>query len=285
MSAAAAIVVYALRESLRRRVFTVVLVLTAAFLALYELGVHFAFADTSGFAAGDSKVLDPTAFTGATMFGLAMFAILFLGAVLAAFLTLGVVRGDAEGGLLQPLVARPVGRTPMLLARFAGAASVSAAYVIAVYLCAVVITNAAGQWTPDHVIGPALGLAFAVVVIAALSLLLSTFMSATAQGIAVFMLLGTGLTAGLLGQIGRALNSDTLHSIAQVATWALPFEALYQAGLHALVSETTGLTGVVLQLGPFGGSEAAGPGLVVWSIAYTAGVLAVAVFAFARSDL
>ena len=32
------------------------------------------------------------------MFGLAMFAILFLGAVLAVFLTLGVVRGDAERG-------------------------------------------------------------------------------------------------------------------------------------------------------------------------------------------
>jgi len=40
------------------------------------------------------------------IFGLAMFATLFLGAVLAVFLTLGVVRGDAESGLLQLIVVR-----------------------------------------------------------------------------------------------------------------------------------------------------------------------------------
>ena len=39
-----------------------------------------------------------------------MFGTLFLGAVLAVFLTLSVVRGDAERGLLQPLVVRPLGR-------------------------------------------------------------------------------------------------------------------------------------------------------------------------------
>ena len=48
---------------------------------------------------------------GLRCFGLAMFATLFLGVVLAVFLTLGAVRGDAERGLLQPLVVRPVGRS------------------------------------------------------------------------------------------------------------------------------------------------------------------------------
>jgi ABC-type transport system involved in multi-copper enzyme maturation permease subunit len=285
MNAVATIVGYAVRESVRRRVVLVVLVLTAGFLALYEVGVHYAFADTRSFAGTDQKILDPAAFTGATMLGLAMFATLFLGAVLAVFLTLGVVRGDADAGLLQPLVVRPLGRTTLLVSRFAGAALVSAGYVVAVYLSAVVMTNAAGEWTPDHVLGPAAGLALAVTVIAAVSLLVSVYMSATAQGITIFMLFGTGLTAGLLGQIGRALDSDTVHSIGQVASWALPFEALYQGGLHALVSETTGLTGVVLQLGPFGGAEAAGLPLALWSCAYVAVVVAGAALAFGRRDL
>ena len=47
-----------------------------------------------------------------------MFATLFLGVVLAVFLTLGAVRGDAERGLLQPLIVRPVGRPTLLLARW-----------------------------------------------------------------------------------------------------------------------------------------------------------------------
>jgi len=281
----ATIAAYSIRESLRRRVFLVVLVLTVAFLALYGLGTREAFQDARDFAGPDSEIVDVDAFVGATLFGLAMFATLFLGAVLAIFVTLGAVRGDAERGLLQPLVVRPVGRGALLLARFAAAAAVSGLYVLVVYFAAMGLTAAAGGWWPDHVVGPGLALAGAVATIAALSLLGSVVMSATANGIAVFMAYGAGLTAGLLGQIGNALNSDTLEDIARIASWALPFEALYQAGLHALVSDTEGLTGVVLQLGPFGGAQAAGATIVPWTVGWLALVLGLAAFAFSRRDL
>ena len=276
---------YALREGLRRRVFLAVLLLSLGFLALYGVGAHFAFRDAGSFAEGETKILDPKAFTGATIFGMAMFTTLFLGSVLAVFLTLGIVRGDAESGLLQPLVVRPIGRTTLLLSRFLAAAGLAAAYVLAMYGAALAITWQAGHWAPDHLLGPALALALAVAIVAALSLLASTFLSVTAQGIVVFMVFGAGLTAGLLAQIGQAINSSTLHSIGHTASWALPFEGLYAAGLHALISDTSGLTGVVLRLGPFGGSEAASPGLIAWAFIYTALVLALAAAAFARRDL
>jgi ABC-type transport system involved in multi-copper enzyme maturation permease subunit len=285
LRSAATVIALSVQEGIRRRVFLAVLVLTRAVQALYGLGAHFAFRDVNEFAAGEAKILDPHAFTGATIFGLAMFATLFLGAVLAVFLTLGVVRGDAESGLLQPIVVRPIGRTTMLLARFAGAALLSAAYVVVVYLAAWAITEATGHWSPDHLLGPALGLALGVAIIAALSLLASTLLSVTAQGIVVFMVFGAGLTAGLLAQIGHAINSHSLHTIGRVASWALPFEGLYTAGLHALISGTSGLTGVVLQLGPFGGSEAAGPQLIGWAFVYLAGVLALSALVFSRRDL
>jgi Cu-processing system permease protein len=285
LRSAVAVVGLSIQEGVRRRVFLAVLLLTAGFLALFGLGAHFAFQDVEGFAAGETEIIDAHAFTGAVIFGLAMFATLFLGAVLAVFLTLGVVRGDAESGLLQPIVVRPVGRTTMLVARFAGAALLSAAYVLIVYFIACAITEATGNWSPDHLLSPALGLALAVAIIAALSLLASTLLSVTAQGIVVFMVFGAGLTAGLLAQIGQAISSDSLHTIGRVATWALPFEGLYTASLHALISNTSGLTGVVLQLGPFGASEAAGPGLIAWAFAYLVGVVALAAFAFSRRDL
>jgi ABC-type transport system involved in multi-copper enzyme maturation permease subunit len=285
LGSVATVIGLSIQEGVRRRVFFAVLVLTVAFLTLYALGAHFAFRDVEQFATGETAILDPRAFTGATLFGLAMFATLFLGAVLAVFLTLGVVRGDAESGLLQPIVVRPIGRTTLLLARFAGAALLSSIYVVAVYLAALAITALAGDWSPDHLLGPALALALGVAILAALSLLASTVLSITAQGIVVFMVFGGGLTAGLLAQIGNAINSDSLHTIGRIASWALPFEGLYAAGLHALISDTSGLTGVVLQLGPFGGSEAAGPQLIAWAVVYLVGVLALAALVFSRRDL
>ena len=59
---------------------------------------------------------------------------------------------------------------------------------------------------------PLLSLAFGVAIIAALSLAGSIVLASTANGIAVFMLFGAGLTAGLLGQIGEGIDSDSLET-------------------------------------------------------------------------
>ena len=276
---------YALREALRRRVFLVVLVLTAAFLLLYWLGTREAFETVSEFEEQSLPGVDERTLAGATLFGLSMFGTLFLGTVLAVFLTLGAVRGDAERGLLQPLVVRPVGRSTFLLARLLGAAAVCAPYVFLVYTAAALITRAVGDWWPDRFVVPGLELSAAAVVIAALSLLGSVFLSATANGIAIFMLFGAGLVAGLLGQIGEALNSERLLEIARTTSWALPFEALYQDGLNAISSESFGLTAEALQLGPFGGAQAGGTWLVPWTLTYLVLVGAAALLAFARRDL
>lgn len=282
--AARAIVGYAMREALRRRVFAVVLALTLLSGLLYTLGAAQAFDEASGFG-GNGFGIDPQELTGATVFGLAMFGILFLGAVLAIFLTHGVVRGDAEAGLLQPLVVRPIGRTEMLLARFAGAAAVAAGYVAVMFLSGLTATAAVGSWTPDRIVGPMLALSAAAVVVCALSLLGSVYLTSTANGIAIFMVYGAGVTAGLLGQIGEALGSETLVDMARVSEWALPFEALYQDALHGLAADATGFTDQALNLGPFGGAQDSGPMLWIWSAVYTAVVLALAVRGFRRRDL
>ena len=282
MSSVPTVMSYALREALRRRVFLVVLLLTAGFLALYAVGVNAAFDSVNDFS-GDP--VDSEVITGSTLFGLSMFTTLFLGAVLAVFLTLGAVRGDAERGLLQPLVVRPLGRTALLAGRFAAAALVCAVYVGAVYLSALLITGAIGGWWPDRVLAPGLGLVAGVSVIAGISLTGSVFLSATANGIAVFMVFGAGLAAGLLGQIGDALSVDTLETVAKVSSWLLPFEALYQSGLDDLTADAGGATSVVVQLGPFGGAQDFGPLLWPWTLLYLALLGVAARAAFLRRDL
>jgi ABC-type transport system involved in multi-copper enzyme maturation permease subunit len=214
-----------------------------------------------------------------------MFATLFLGVVLAVFLTLGVVSGDAERGLLQPLVVRPIGRATLLLSRFLGAAAVCVVYVLAVYGIALAMIDVSGNWTPPTPLAPGLELAGGVVIAIALSILGSVFLSSIANGIAIFMLFGAGLTAGLLGSIGHALSSPTIEHASRDVAWALPFEALYQDGLRIISSGTSGVTGFLLQLGPFGGAFVHGWGVRVWSVGYLVAALGLAVFLFQRRDL
>jgi ABC-type transport system involved in multi-copper enzyme maturation permease subunit len=278
------IAAHALRESLRRRVFIVVVVLTLGFGGLYTWGATELFKDVSGFSNNEFG-LDARTLAGATLLGLAMFGTLFLGAVLAVFLTLAAVRGDSETGLLQPLIVRPLGRNQYLAGRFVAAAAVAFCYVGVVYAGAVVITGLAGDWWPEHPVGAGLRLALAVVVVAGISLLGSIFLTSTANGIGVLMVFGAGLLAGLLGSIGDALNSHTLQKIANTSSWVLPFEALYRDALRLLVQDIPGVTGAIVQLGPLGGSHDAGPLLLPWIVVYVALVALVGAFAFGRRDL
>jgi len=286
VSAALVVAVHVLQESVRRRVFLVVLILSLLFLALFAIATAEAFHAIATFRpGGGSGTLDTRGLVAITLFGLGMFGTLFLGAVLAVFLTLGAVRGDAERGLLQPLVVRPLGRGELLLGRFAGATVVCAVYVAVLYACVLGIVQLAGGRGPDRIAGPGLALVAGVTILVALSLLGSVVLSAVANGIAMFMVFGAGLVAGLLATIGAALGSQPVQTMAHDLSLALPFEGLYQAGLHALAADQTGFTGVLINLGPFGSSHAGGPGLDLWALAYTAVVGAIAVFAFARRDL
>jgi Cu-processing system permease protein len=274
---------YGLREALRRKVFVVVCFLTVAFLGLYWLGARYAFNHVGG--VEPPAGVDARTFAGAFLFGMAMFGTLFLGVVLAIFLTLGTVRGDAERALLQPLVVRPIGRSTLLIARFLGAAAVCVPYVLILYFASMLLTGLEGSWWPDRIVMPGVELAGGVLIVAALSLLGSVFLSSIANGIAIFMIFGAGLVAGLLGNIGHVLNSPGLIHAAKIAAWAIPFEALYQDALRAITEKTSGLTGFLLRLGPFGGAEQGGVGLRLWAVAYIVLVGAVAVAGFARRDL
>jgi Cu-processing system permease protein len=276
---------YGFREAVRRKVFAVVVVLTAVFLVLFWLANHYVFTRLSSITPPAGVDVDTRTFAGAFLLGLAMFATLFLGVVLAVFLTLGVVSGDAERGLLQPLVVRPVGRATLLLSRFVGSAAVCIVYVLAVYGIALTIIDVTGSWLPPAKVVPGLELAGGVVIVLALSILGSVVLSSTANGIAVFMLFGAGLVAGLLGTIGHALNSHAIQHASKIAAWALPFEALYQDGLRLISSNASGLTGFLLELGPFGGAYVHGWGVRVWSAGYLCIALALALLGFSRRDL
>jgi len=279
----AVLAAWAVRESLRRRVFAIVALLTVAFVVLYAIGCSAAFRQVNTLTGPDG--VDGREFAGATLNGLAMFAILFLGSVLAAFLTLSTVRGDAENGLLQPLVVRPVGRAQVLLTRWLAAAVVCSGYVAVVYTAVLITLRAAGGWSPDRIVGPGALLAAAVAVLAALCVLGSVAFTATANGIATFMVLGGGLFAGLLGQVGHGIGNRSLEHAAHIVSWALPFEALYQAALSLTTADQVGLTRFLVRLGPLGGGDPAGVWLLPYVAGYLVAVAVVAMAATARRDL
>jgi ABC-type transport system involved in multi-copper enzyme maturation permease subunit len=271
---------YALRESLRRRVFHAGLVLTAVFLSLYALGCSFVHVPQASFVGEQVDV-----YAAAVILGLAVFAIYFFGVSLAIFLTISAVRGDAEQGVLQSLIARPLARWQFLLGRLLAAVAVAVAYVAVVFTAAIAITDVTLGWTPHNAPAAGLEISAAIAVVAVVSMLSSIYLSGVANGIGVFMLFGAGLFGGLLGQIGENGNFPKLEQTATVIRYFTPFEWLYQSSLGRLIEGESGITQMAVRLGPFGGSVHGGTVAWLWSAVYVLAVGGVTAFAFARRDL
>lgn len=270
---------------MRRKVFAVVVLLTLVLLGLFWYAAHVVHGRLGEITPPHDVHVDTRTFAGAFLLGLAMFTTMFLGVVLAIFLTLSVVSGDAERGLLQPLVVRRIRRSTLLVSRFLAASGVCAAYVLSVYFAALVIVGLTLGWWPAHLAWPGIEIAAGVIVVIALSLLGSVLLSSTANGIAVFMVFAAGLVSGLLATIGHALNSHAIEHAATIASWALPFEALYQDALRMITERTSGLTGFLLQLGPFGGGYVHGWPIRFWAAGYLLLAGSAALAAFARRNL
>lgn len=271
----------ALQEAARRRVLTVVAVLTAISGGLYIVGLLSLRHHVGGLlevADGQLKPVVP-----ATLLGLASFGTLFLGSVLAVFLTAGSVRGDADRGLVQPLVVRPVGRASYLAGRGLAALVISGGYVLVISVLATVTTRAFFANLPPHAWQAIVPLVAGVCVVTVVTLLVSCVLSTVATGITVLMAYGAGLVAGLLGEIGRTLEATTLTRIADGVCYALPFEALYRDALSKM--SPAGLAGQLVQLGPLGGARGGGPGLWIYTAGYVVGCAAAAVWVFRKSDL
>jgi Cu-processing system permease protein len=269
----------ALQEAVRRRVLTVVAVLTLASSGLYLVACLSLKHHVGGLL--DVQQIQPI--VPASLLGLASFGTLFLGSVLAVFITAGAVRGDADRGLVQPLVVRPVGRSTYLAGRALAAVVVSGGYVLVVSVAATAITSsmfkglpaAAWQIIPPLVVG--------VIVVTAVTLVVSCLFSTVATGISVLMAYGTGLIAGLLGEIGKSFDATTLTRVADGVSWLLPFEAMYRDALSKL--SPTGPLGQLVQLGPLGGARSGGTGLWVFTAAYVVACGVLAAWTFSRADL
>jgi Cu-processing system permease protein len=219
------------------------------------------------------------------MLGLSMFATMFLGSMLATFLTFTVIRGDADQGLLQPLIVRPLGRSAFLIGRYVGAVIIAALYVTLLFAACVAITGSITDWWPDRFAEPVLLLAGAVALVALISILGSIFLPTVVNGITVMMVFGSGLTAGLLQQVGEGLGSPSLEALGRTVANILPFEALYQGSLHAITADLSGVTGFVVRLGPFGGGQPLSATLYAWFAVYFGIMLALCLTAFNRKDV
>ncbi|RCW44178.1 ABC transporter permease subunit [Paenibacillus prosopidis] len=281
------------KELIRKRVTLMTIIMTVLF--------WIAFWFVSGAIAGTQEPVDFRStfdlfgnFANAAMvLTLGFFFGAFAVAFLAIFSSVAAVTGEAEHGVLQSVLARPLPRWKWYLGRWLGFVSYGVLYALILFISIIIICwMKTGVMIDGSVLLKSFALFASVVpLLISMTMLGSCWLSPLGNGIGMTMLFGMGWLGSTIGRLmnGRMLQSDgekTLETITGLIKTAMPADALQQRMLSELfsISELAGLFDINRSLSYFSINGAPSNAFLLYSAIYTAAMLVTGLLVIRRKD-
>ncbi len=278
-----------LRELARRRLFVVLVLVTLVTIGLSDWGLNSLYSLTIGRHA--TATPGEMAFVGSQELVLFLFMFSAVVALTAAAAGAPALAGEIEAGTLPAFLARPLGRAELVVGKWLGLATVLVVYVgITTTLELAVVLSVVGYRAPHP------GLALLALLLEALAvmsaaLFLGSRLSAMAAGVVTAAAFFVSWAAGVSGGVGEVLHKQSLIRSAAIMHMVVPTDGLWRGAVYFL--EPSGAVAAALE-------QAAGHGLAadpffvtvrepaafyVWAAAWTVGMVAFAVWSFARREI
>ncbi|MFD0677508.1 MULTISPECIES: ABC transporter permease subunit [unclassified Paenibacillus] len=286
------------KEMLRKRVLMLTFLMTAIFLVAFWF-VAGTLGDQTNrllerFDPSSSQFLIEQYQAGVTILTLGFFFASFVLAFLSIFSSFSVVAGEAEQGVLQALIPRPLSRAGWYTGRWIGYVSMGVLYAAILFVSILVITQIHAAVPRDIGALVRAFLLFAAVVpmLISVSMLGSCFLSALGNGVFMTMLFGAGWLGGMIGKITSSFRLEEiaakqLATIAGLMSIVMPADSLQSRMLAELFSLQE--MNELVQLNRLTGTLALGPipsNTFLWYVAgYTLLTFGGGLWLFRRKDL
>jgi len=272
-------------EALRRKMIWAVLIMSAAFLALYAFGFQILRDDLVEFdraRRGVPNEVLPYEVQASAMVLLGLYTVNFLAGIMTIFAAVGSIAGEIESGTLHAVIPKPLARWEIIAGKYLGFFAMIAVYLSLMVTGVILTSRFIGQYTPPNIIK---GLALLILVsgiLLSLTMLGSTIFSTMANGVIVFMLYGMAVTGGLVEQIGNALDNDTMVTIGILTSVIVPSDSIWKLASYVVQpSVAVNLIGP----NPFGTSAPPSDIAVRYAIAYCATLVIASMLIFRRRDI
>jgi ABC-type transport system involved in multi-copper enzyme maturation permease subunit len=281
------------REAVRRKALYGAIALTIVFLALYGWGVDAAVREmaqdtrTAGIQRQAAQVgIDTTILAVGQLFVAGLFAVSNIASLLAIFMASGTIAQEADQGTLYAIVSKPVARWQVVVGKWLGGAAMLAVYVAITALATAAIVYWRAGYVSDRLPQGILLLIAKVALLHAITILGSVLMPAITAGIVMFIAYSVTNVTGLLEQVGRELESESMVRIGIYGSLVLPADALWRMAAHAVQPPNPLLAlGIRTMIGPFMVLDPPSIWMGIYAMGYLAAALGAAVWRFSRRDL
>lgn len=267
-----------IRETQRRKVLWVSLLLAAGFLTIFGVGLSLIFRELARLGAG----VDDMDFGLGALFSAALYMVNFLVIVMALLISVTAVSGEIDSHTIEALVTKPVRRWEVILGKWLGFAAILTVYTVLLVGGVIVLY----RWQTGFLVSNVLaGLGLMLMqglLVLSLTMLGGTRLSTLANGVLAFMMVGIAFIGGWVEQIGSLLQSETAVNIGIVTSLVMPTEILWRQALALLQPR---VTSAAFAAGPFMVLSQPSDLMIGYAVVYTAVLLLLSLVAFSRRDL
>jgi ABC-type transport system involved in multi-copper enzyme maturation permease subunit len=265
-----------LRETQRRRVLWMGLIMGFGFLLVYGLGFHFVYAELE--AAGD---FDDLVFLPMFLSLAGLYATNFLVIMVSLLISVGAISGEIESHTIDALITKPIRRAEVILGKWFGYAILIFFFILLLPGGVMLIVYLRSGFYLQNII-PALSLMFLEGMVSlAVALFGGTRLSTLANAAMAFMLYGVAFVGSWIEQIGALLRNETAVDIGIFTSLLNPADSLWRKATALLEPN------VVLGdnfAGPFAATSQPSDAMILYAVLYAAVFLLLALYNFSRRD-
>lgn len=281
------------KELLRKKVLLMTVLMTVLFLIVFWFIARTIGASEVSNLSPSAQLVEQFAH-GAALLTLGFFFGSFILAFLVIFSSFSSISGEAETGIMQSMLTRPVPRWKWYLGRWLGYTLFGILYALILYMSIIVIADIHAS-VPKNIglhIQSYLLFALTVPILVTLSLLGSTSFSAIGNGVFMTMLYGAGWLGGMVEKVTSTMQMDplvlkTLYNITGLISLIMPVDAI-QRKMLAMLLGLQNLAGMLDMSGSmtagFGLGQIPSASFIVYAIIYTAILLLWGIRRFYRKD-
>jgi len=267
-----------LYEAMRRRILIAALVVGAAFLTLFALGLHFVILDVT--RHGNLTLVEKRVMLNAlTLAGL--FAASRLVVITAVLLPVDTLSGEIVSGVIQTLAAKPIRRGEIVLGKWLGHWIVMAGYLVLLVGGVLVIARLTGGFTPPHLASGVPLLLLEATVLLSVSIAGGTRLSTVTNGMMAFGLYGLAFIGNWVEQIGTFADNVAARNVGTVSSLIMPSESLWNLAAYqmqpTIMRELTAT--------PFSPVSVPSAAMVWWAVGYIVVALLLGLQAFRKRAL
>lgn len=267
-----------IHEAMRRRVLTAALIVGAAFLALFGVGLHFVVREL-GHNHTMTIIERRVTLNALTLAGL--FAASRLIVITAVLLPVDTLSGEIASGVIQTLAAKPIRRGEIVLGKWLGHGLVMAGYFFLVVGGVLVVSRAIGHFSPPNIAHGLALLLLEATVMLSVAIAGGTRLSTITNGMMAFGLYGFAFIGNWIEQIGTFADNVTARNVGTLSSLVLPTESLWNLACYQM--QPTIMR--ELSVTPFSPVSVPSTAMVWWAVGYILLALTLGLRAFRHRPL